>query len=235
MVEDYPNRHVEESAAALFVGVEETLSERAISLGLAALDDGEALRLLLAHYADPHMAPVHASQLIARFGCMRKVLSAEYAALRQVVDQRTALSLQLVFDAARRILAADLPGRDLLQSHSAVSKYLLGSMSHLETEEFRVLHLDKRNQLIADEVLWRGTIDHCAVYPRDIIKRCLERNTAHIIVAHNHPTGCPEPSPADIAMTKAIDAAAHLFGIKLHDHIVVGRDHTASFRAKGLL
>lgn len=212
----------------------ESLAARARTHGLETLEDAEALQLLIARTA-PARAAILSASLLARFGGLRKVLTADHAALRMIVDADTALTLQVAADAARRCAAAELPGRDLLTSQSAVTKYLLTAMAHLETEQFRVLHLDIRNQLIADEVMWKGSISHCAVYPREVIKRCLERNSSSIIIAHCHPSGFPEPSQADITQTKALASAAKLFEIKLHDHYVVGRSEVFSFRAKGLI
>ena len=228
-VEEPVARFNDHRAAAL------ALEDRAKATGVSALTDAEALQLLIATASPAAPAAAAASSLLDRFGCLTRVLAGELPALRQIVDDQAALSLHLAFDLARRVAETELPARELLTSTLAVTKYLTLNMSHLETEEFRVLHLDTRNQLIAEEVMWRGTVAHCPVYPRDIIKRCLERNSAAILIAHNHPSGLPEPSNADIQTTREIAAAAKVFSIHLHDHFVVGRASVVSFRERGLL
>jgi DNA repair protein RadC len=126
-------------------------------------------------------------------------------------------------------------GRQVISSWDALIDYCHTVMSHRETEHFRVLFLDRKNTLIADEEQARGTVDHVPVYPREVVKRALELNASALILVHNHPSGDPTPSSSDIAMTGQIRAAAEALGITLHDHIIVGRSQEQSFRASGLL
>jgi DNA repair protein RadC len=126
-------------------------------------------------------------------------------------------------------------GRQVISSWDALIDYCHTVMSHRETEHFRVLFLDRKNTLIADEEQARGTVDHVPVYPREVVKRALELNASALILVHNHPSGDPTPSSSDIAMTAQIRAAAEALGITLHDHIIVGRSQEQSFRASGLL
>lgn len=126
-------------------------------------------------------------------------------------------------------------GRTALSSWSALLDYCTAAMARSQTEEFRVLFLDRKNMLVADEVLNRGTVDHAPVYPREIVKRALELNASALILVHNHPSGDPAPSKADIAMTREVAAAAKALGIAIHDHLVIGRCGHASFKSLGLL
>ena len=210
------------------------LRARAAARGLDGLTDAEALQLLLCRSLSCG-AQLRAEALLRRFGCLRRVLAAELPALSAVVGAEVALDLRLIHDAARRIAAAELSGRCLLTSWSAVVAYLKLTMAHCEREAFRVLFLDKKNQLIADEVLGHGTVDHAPVYPREVMRRALELSTSALILVHNHPSGDPAPSAADIDMTRQIVAAARVFAIAVHDHVVVGRSDIASFKALGLM
>ena len=179
--------------------------------------------------------PVIAAALLGRFGCLQRVLTAEFTALTAIVDIDVAIDLQLIYDVTCRMAAAQLHRRCLLSSWSALLAYLKLTMAHCEREAFRVLFLDKKNQLIADEILNHGTVDHAPVYPREVVRRALEVSASAVILVHNHPSGDQTPSSADIEMTKKVVDAARTLGIAVHDHVIVGRAEVASFKALGLI
>ncbi len=202
--------------------------------GLDRLNDAETLELLLSR-SSPRGAKTNAAALLGRFGCLRRVLTADLAALSAIVDAGAAVDLQLIYDATRRLAAADLPGRCVVSSWTALINYLKLTMAHCEREAFRVLFLDKKNQLIADEILNQGTVDHAPVYPREVMRRALELSAGALILVHNHPSGDPTPSAADVEMTRRIVEAGRALDISIHDHVVVGRADVASFKALGLM
>jgi DNA repair protein RadC len=211
-----------------------SLRARAEAGGLAALNDTETLELLLSR-SMPCGAAANAAALLARFGCLQRVLAADHAALHMIVDAGVALDLQLIYDATRRLAASDLPGRSVMSSWSALIGYLKLTMAHCEREAFRVLFLDKKNQLIADEIMNHGTVDHAPVYPREVMRRALELSASALILVHNHPSGDQTPSAADVEMTRKVVDAARTLGIAVHDHLIVGRTDVASFKALGLI
>ena len=178
-----------------------------------------------------------AKALLARFGSFAEVIAAPRARLMEVkgVGESVANHLKIVEVAAHRLAKTKVMGRPALSSWSALLDYCTAAMARSEKEEFRVLFLDRKNNLIADEVQNRGTVDHAPVYPREIIKRALELTASAIILVHNHPSGDPTPSKADIAMTREIVAAAKALSIAVHDHLVIGRSGHASFKSLGLL
>lgn len=178
-----------------------------------------------------------AKALLARFGSFAEVIAAPRARLVEVkgVGESVANHLKIVEAAAQRLAKTKVMGRAALSSWSALLDYCTAAMARSQTEEFRVLFLDRKNMLVADEVLNRGTVDHAPVYPREIVKRALELNASAIILVHNHPSGDPAPSKADIAMTREVTTAAKALGITVHDHLVIGRGGHASFKSLGLL
>ena len=178
-----------------------------------------------------------AKALLVRFGSFAEVIAAPRARLMEVkgVGENVANHLKIVEAAAQRLVKTKIMGRAALSSWSALLDYCTAAMARSETEEFRVLFLDRKNMLVADEVLNRGTVDHAPVYPREIVKRALELNASAIILVHNHPSGDPAPSKADIAMTREVAIAAKALGITIHDHLVIGRGGHASFKSLGLL
>lgn len=210
------------------------LRARAAAGGLDRLNDAETLELLLSR-SMPCGAKAHAAALLGRFGCLRRVLTADLASLSAIVDAGVAIDLQLIYNATRRLAAAELPARFGVSSWSALFSYLKLTMAHCEREAFRVLFLDKKNQLIADEVMNQGTVDHAPVYPREVMRRALELSASAVILVHNHPSGDQTPSAADIEMTKRIVDGGRALGIAVHDHVVVGRAEVASFKALGLM
>ncbi len=178
-----------------------------------------------------------AKALLRRFGSFAEVIAAPRERLLEIegVGISVANHLKIVEAAAQRLTKTKVMGRPALSSWSALLDYCTAAMARSEKEEFRVLFLDRKNHLIADEVQNRGTVDHTPVYPREIIKRALELGASSIILVHNHPSGDPTPSKADIAMTREVTAAAKALGIALHDHLVIGRGGHASFKSLGLL
>jgi len=219
------------------LGHRDRLRHRARRGGLEALPDYELLELLL--YRSIPRADVKplAKALLARFGGLAALLSAPIEDLRTVpgVGPSVALDLKLMQEAALRLGRETLTKRPLISSWSALLAYVRTALAHEPREQFRVLFLDRKNQLIADETLGRGTVDHAPVYPREVARRALELSACALILVHNHPSGDPEPSSADIDMTRQIIDAVRPLRIEVHDHLVVGRDGVASFKALGLI
>ena len=178
-----------------------------------------------------------AKALLARFGSFAEVIAAPRERLREVdgAGESVVAQLKIVEAAAHRLAKTRVIGRPALSSWAALLEYCTAAMAREQREEFRVLFLDRKNILIADEVQSRGTIDHTPVYPREIIKRALELSATAIILVHNHPSGDPTPSKADIDMTRDITKAALALGITVHDHLVIGRKGHASFKSLNLL
>ena len=212
------------------------LEHRFSAFGVEALDDGDVLALVLARClpAGAHCQAA-ADALIARFGCAARVLGAFEPDVARVIGAGAARRLALLHALLVRTLAFPLQQRTVLTSHAAVTAYLRARFAAAPREVFHVLFLDKKNQLIADECLGRGTVDHAPVYPREVVRRALELSASAILIAHNHPSGDPTPSKADVDMTKAIVEAARALGIAVHDHFVVGGDQVVSLRALGLM
>lgn len=178
-----------------------------------------------------------AKALIKKFGDFESVISAPPVRLREVPDVKDAIIAQLkvIETAAQRLARSQVKDKTVLSSWSALMGYCKTQMARLEREEFRILFLDRKNVLIADETQGTGTVDHVPVYPREIMKRALELNASAIILAHNHPSGDPTPSRADIEMTKQIVAVAKPLGVTVHDHVIIAREMDASFKALGLM
>jgi DNA repair protein RadC len=205
--------------------------------GADALADYELLELLLFR-AKPRtdVKPV-AKALLQKFGSLAEVMAAPRARLLEVdgVGEECATDLKIVHAAASRLLRGEVKGREILSSWSAVLDYCRAAQGFADTEQLRILFLDKRNKLIADEVQQVGTVDHTPIYPREVVKRALELAATAVILVHNHPSGDPTPSRADIDMTKAIIDVAKPLGIAVHDHIIVGRDGHASLKGLKLI
>lgn len=213
------------------------LRQRFMDGGAAALPDYEMLELLLFR-AIPRcdVKPV-ARRLLDTFGDFARVLSAPKDRLLEIkgVGEAVVVELKIVEAASHRLARAKVLQRHVISSWDAVLDYCHTTMSHLDHEEFRVLFLDRKNVLIADEAQARGTVDHVPVYPREVVKRALELNASALILVHNHPSGDPTPSQADIAMTEKIQHAADALGIALHDHLIIGKSTELSFRSEGYL
>ena len=178
-----------------------------------------------------------AKALVARFGSFAEVLSAEPARLLEVqgVSAGVAVDLKVIEAAGRRLARGAIRGRALLDSWGALQDYLRATMAFAPREEFRLLFLDRRNHLIADEVQGRGTVDHTPVYPREVARRALELSATAIILAHNYPSGDPTPSAADVAMTREIVAVLAPLKIVVHDHVILGRNGHASLKGLKLI
>ena len=220
-----------------YLGHRDRLRERALGGGPAALPDYEVLELLLFRSIPRGDVKPLAKRLIARFGSLGAVLGATVEELKTVagVGAAVALDLKLVHEAALRTGREAVAKRPVISSWSALLAYVKTALAHEAREQFRVLFLDKKNQLIADEVMNRGTVDHAPVYPREVVRRALELSASAVILVHNHPSGDPTPSGADVDMTRQVIEAARALRISVHDHLVVGRDGTASFKALGLI
>jgi DNA repair protein RadC len=210
------------------------LRARAVRHGLQALDELQTLQLLVARAA-PRRAEALADRLMARFGCLARVLGASLPELMQVVDEPIALELKLLQDATRRVLEFPLRRRSVLGSWSAVAAYLQASLGGQSRESFRVLYLDRGNGLIADALMGAGTVDHAPVYPREVARRALELAACSCCLVHNHPSGDPNPSKADIEMTRLVVEACRALGVTVHDHFLVAGDQVVSFRALGVM
>ena len=201
-----------------------------------ALSEAETLELLLGRCAPQAADPtVLADRLIARFGGVCRVLGAPLADLELVVGAETAGEITLLHALLLRTLQYPLKRRAVLSSWEAAKAYLRTGLGALPREVFHVLFLDKKNQLIADERMGVGSISHAPVYPREVMRRALELSSSALLFAHNHPTGDPSPSPADIEMTRQLVAAGKPLDIAVHDHFIVGGDQVVSFKALGLI
>jgi DNA repair protein RadC len=220
-----------------YTGHRDRLRDRFRISGAASLADYELLELLLFRSIPRRDVKPLAKTLLKTFGSFNGVLTAPLLRLMEVegVSEAIATDLKIVESSLQRLLQQDLHQRPILSAWSTLIEYCRVSMAFLDREQFRILFLDKRNGLILDEVQQTGTIDHTPVYPREVVKRALELGAAAIILVHNHPSGDPTPSQADITMTRAIIAAAKPLGITVHDHIIVGRQGHISFRGTGLM
>jgi DNA repair protein RadC len=220
-----------------FHGHRERLRTRFREAGVDALADYELLELLLFRALTRRDVKPLAKALLARFGSFAEVISAPPARLAEVdgLGEAAIAELKIVQAAANRLARGEVKRRTVLSSWSSVLDYCRSTMAFADREQFRILFLDKRNQLIADEVQQTGTVDHTPVYPREVVKRALELSATAIVLVHNHPSGDPTPSRADIQMTKQIAEIAKPLGVDVHDHIIVGRDGHVSLKGLRLI
>ncbi|HVY57842.1 MAG TPA: DNA repair protein RadC [Xanthobacteraceae bacterium] len=220
-----------------FHGHRERLRARFLEAGSDALADYELLELVLFRAIPRRDVKPIAKALIARFGSFAEVIAAPAARLAETPGLGTSAvaELKIVQAAAARLARGEVKRRPALSSWSAVLDYCRTAMAFAEKEQFRILFLDKRNQLIADEVQQVGTVDHTPVYPREVVKRALELSATAVILVHNHPSGDPTPSHADIQMTQQIIDIAKPLGISVHDHIIVGKEGHASLKGLRLI
>ena len=218
-------------------GHRERLRGRFREAGPEALSDYELLELLLFRAQPRRDVKPLAKALLETFGSFAEVISAPDKRLAEVkgLGRAGIAELKIVQAAASRFLRGAVKKRPALSSSASVLDYCRGAQAFAEREEFRILFLDKRNQLIADEVQQTGTVDHTPVYPREVVKRALELSATAIILVHNHPSGDPTPSHADIQMTKQIVSVAGPLGIAVHDHLIVGKDGHASLKGLRLI
>jgi DNA repair protein RadC len=226
-----------ESGTPHYHGHRERLRERFLEVGGDALPDYELLELILFRSIPRRDVKPIAKHLLAHFGSFAEVLAAPAARLTEIdgIGLNVAVELKLVEAAARRLTRGAVKNRPVLASWTAVLDYCRTAMAFMDVEQFRLLFLDKRNALIADEVQQSGTVDHTPVYPREVIRRALELSATGLILVHNHPSGDPSPSSADVAMTRQIIDVARPLGIVVHDHIIVGREGHASLKGLRLI
>ena len=213
------------------------LRQRFTEGGAAAVPDYELLEMILYRALPRGDTKPLAKSLLKAFGDLNCVLAAPPARLREVdgVGDAVVFELKLTEAVGHRMARARVMQKQLLSSWDALLDYCQTVMAHRDLEHFRILFLDRKNVLIADEEQARGTVDHVPVYPREVVKRALELNASALILVHNHPSGDPTPSQADIQMTEAVRAAADVLGVVLHDHLVIGKAREISFRSEGLL
>ncbi len=213
------------------------LRDRFMAGGADALPDYEMLELVLFRAIPRQDVKPLARLLLDTFGDFNRVLSAPASRLKQVkgVGGAVVQELKIVEAAAHRLARSKVMQRHVISSWDAVIDYCHTAMAHRDTEQFRILFMDRKNVLIADEAQAKGTIDHVPVYPREVVKRALELNAAALILVHNHPSGDPTPSEADITVTQQIYDAAKTLDIILHDHLIIGKSHELSFVSEGLL
>ena len=218
-------------------GHRQRLRRRFRSGGAEALPDYELLELILFRALPRRDTKPLAKALIKRFGSFSDTISAEPALLGEVtgVGESVITELKLVHAASLRLLQHRVQERPVLSNWADLLDYCRASMAYAKKEMFRVLFLDKKNRLIADEIMQEGTVDHAPVYPREVVKRALELSSTAIILVHNHPSGDPSPSRSDIEMTRQIVQAAQSLSIVIHDHVIIARNSEVSFRAQGLL
>ncbi len=219
-----------------YLGHRDRLRTRLLDAGTEALPDYEVLEFLLYSTNPRGDTKPLAKQLIERFGSFAAVLSAGREALRDAdLSDRTVASLLAVREAASRLLKGEMRDKPVLSSWQALLDYCTARMGFGPVEEFRLLFLDRKNVLMADERQQTGTVDQTPVYPREVVKRALELNASAVLLVHNHPSGDTTPSRADIEMTRAVREALKTVNIALHDHLIVGRGRHSSFKSLGLL
>ena len=226
---DDPDRH--------FLGHRQRLRDRFMEAGEDALADYELLELILFRTIPRRDVKPLAKAIVKQFGSLAEALSARPERLREVegLSESSIVDFKILQAAGQRLGRQGLRTKPVMSSFKDVIDYCRAAMAYSEREEFRVLFLDKKNAVLADEVLSVGTVDHTPVYPREIVRRALELSSTALILAHNHPSGDPTPSTADIRMTEEIVAAASMMGIVVHDHLIIGRHGHASFKGLRLL
>ncbi|MGM0561965.1 MAG: RadC family protein [Pseudomonadota bacterium] len=218
-------------------GHRQRLRERFLERGSTALADYEILEMLLFAAKTRGDTKPLAKALIREFGSLGGVLNASTEQLQKVPYMGTsgAATVKVVTEAAQRLAREEAHERTVISSWDKLLTYCHLQLAHEKVENFHLLFLDRKNKLIADERQQHGTVDHTPVYPREVVKRALELGASALILVHNHPSGDPTPSQADIEMTKQIRTAAGHLGIEIHDHIIIGRQGHSSFRSLGLL
>ena len=210
--------------------------DRVLKSGAEGLEDYELLELLLFYAIERIDTKPLAKRLIERFGTLGDLFAAEPAQLREFeIDQRTLVLFRALRESGRRLALQKVAQKPVLGNWQQLIDYCHTTLAHEKTERFAILFLNRKNELIADEVQQRGTVDHTPVYPREVMRRALELSATAIILVHNHPSGDPKPSRADITMTQTIVEVGRPLGIAVHDHLVIGREGHASFRGLGLL
>lgn len=225
------------SEAPHYHGHRERLRDRFRDAGADALSDYELLEMVLFRALPRRDVKPLAKALITKFGSFAETVHAPETLLREVsgLGDSAVTEIKLIAATASRVAKGQVKQKTVLSSWSSVIDYCRAAMAFADKEQFRILFLDKRNQLIADELQQVGTIDHTPVYPREVVKRALELSATAIILVHNHPSGDPTPSTADIQMTKSIMAISGPLGIAVHDHIIVGKNGHSSLKGMRLM
>lgn len=220
-----------------YLGHRDRLRKRFLDSGPDALADYELLELVLFLAIPQRDVKPLAKTLIAKFGGLPEVMNAPLEELTKIpgIKENTAIALKSITALSNRAAKGGLMERPVLSTWDRLMDYCVATMSHETREHFRIIFLNKKNEMIADEIQTSGTIDHAPAYPREIVKRALELCASAMILVHNHPSGDPKPSADDITMTRNIMRAAEPFSIVIHDHIVVGRKSYASFKSLGLM
>ncbi|TQV71227.1 RadC family protein [Denitrobaculum tricleocarpae] len=220
-----------------FHGHRERLRRRLLEQGPGSLSDYEVIEFLLFGAKPRGDVKPLAKALIAQFGSLAGVLSAAPRDLQKVpgMGDASTAALLIIREAATRLARTDILEQPVIESWTQLVGYCRSIMGRSSVEHFRVLFLDRKNRLIADEEQQRGTVDHTPVYPREVVKRALELSASAVILVHNHPSGDATPSQGDIDMTKEIRETARRMGIELHDHLIVTRSGESSFRSLGLI
>jgi len=219
-----------------YAGHRQRLRERFMKGGADALADYELLELVLFMAIPRRDVKPLAKSMLAKFGDLPTLLNANVEELTAVegITENTAIALKAVSATATRLLRQEIMHKPVLSNWSRLMDYCQATMAQEKKEHFRILFLNKKNELIADEIQSSGTVDHTPAYPREIMKRALELGATALVLVHNHPSGDPSPSQADVDMTMAIIKAAEPFSITIHDHVIVSRNGYASFKSKGL-
>ncbi|WP_173932214.1 DNA repair protein RadC [Chelativorans sp. Marseille-P2723] len=232
-----PVRLHKSAAKKLHEGHRARLRQRFDEAGPEALADYELLEMLLFRSVPRADTKAPAKMLLQRFGSISEVLGASENRLREIpgIGETAARDIKLVAALTQRMLKSEIRGRHVLSSWTQVLDYCRAVMAYEDREQFRILFLDKKNALIEDECQQTGTVDHTPVYPREVVRRALELAASAIILVHNHPSGDPSPSRADIEMTKTIMATAQPLGILVHDHIIIGKNGHVSMKGMKLI
>jgi DNA repair protein RadC len=224
-------------AKAPYKGHRDRVRARLLTAGPEALADYELLELLLFYSVERVDVKPLAKALLLEFGSLGAILAASREQLEKhdKVGERTTVHFKAIREAARRLVKEAVVDRPVVSSWSQLLDYCRVAMADEQTERFRILFLDRKNRIIRDEVQQTGTVDHTPLYPREVIKRTLELGASSLILVHNHPSGDPTPSPADVAMTRELSEIGAKLGITLYDHVVVAKSGCRSFKAMGLL
>ena len=228
-----PKRNPVESPeeAPHYHGHRERLRARFMEAGAQALADYEMLELVLFRAVPRRDVKPLAKDLLLKFGSFAEVISAPAERLKQEgLGEAAVIELKVVQAAAQRLARGEVKKRTAMSSGTAVIDYVRAAQAFAEKEQFRILFLDKKNRVIADEVQQQGTVDHTPVYPREVVKRALELSATALILVHNHPSGDPTPSQADVEMTRQVAQVARTLGIQVHDHVIVGKDGHVSMK-----
>ncbi|HOO51428.1 MAG TPA: DNA repair protein RadC [Alphaproteobacteria bacterium] len=219
-----------------YAGHRDRLRERFLKGGVEALADYEIVELILFMAIPRRDVKPLAKELLQKFGSFNAIFHASENDLSaHGLTDTSITALKIIKAASFKFMKQDLLNKQVLNSWAKLMDYLQATMAHEKKENFRLLFLNKKNELIADEIQQSGTVDHTPAYPREIVKRALELSATAVILIHNHPSGDATPSKADIDMTQQIIAAAKPLGIVIHDHLIVSRNGTTSMRSKGLL